>query len=73
MRARWAAYGLAALLLLAASPGAAQEFAIVGGTVLPVSGPPIAGATVFVRDGRIVAVGTDVQVPSSPRSRILTS
>lgn len=66
MRARWAACGLAAVLLLAA-PGAAQEIAIVGGTVHPVAGPPIAGATVLVRDGRIVAVGTDVQAPPSAR------
>jgi imidazolonepropionase-like amidohydrolase len=42
----------------------AQTVAIRGGTVLPVSGPPIDGGTVLIRDGRIEAVGTDVSVPS---------
>jgi imidazolonepropionase-like amidohydrolase len=60
--------GLAAALLVAVvSPATAQEIAIVGGTVRPVSGPPVAGATVLVRDGRIVAVGTEVEAPSSAR------
>ncbi|HEY7452662.1 MAG TPA: amidohydrolase family protein [Candidatus Limnocylindria bacterium] len=59
---------LAAIVLLAAvAPAAAQEIAIVGGTVRPVSGPPIHGATVLVRDGRIVAVGTTVEKPASAR------
>jgi imidazolonepropionase-like amidohydrolase len=60
--------GLAAILLLAVVPQAsAQEVAIVGGTVRPVAGPPIAGATVLVRDGQIVAVGPDVEAPTSAR------
>jgi imidazolonepropionase-like amidohydrolase len=55
----------AALLLSVTRPGelAAQNLAIVGATVYPVSGPPIEGATVLVRDGLIAAVGTDVPVP----------
>jgi imidazolonepropionase-like amidohydrolase len=52
------------LTLLAASTGAAQTVAIIGGTIYPVSGPPITRGTVLMRDGRIVAVGTDVTVPS---------
>ena len=60
--------GLVAILLLAAIPPAsAQEVAIVGGTVRPVSGPPVAGATVLIRDGRIVAVGPGVEAPASAR------
>jgi imidazolonepropionase-like amidohydrolase len=51
------------LTLLAASAGAAQTVAITGGTIYPVSGPPITRGTVLMRDGRIVAVGTDVTVP----------
>ena len=39
------------------------ELAIVGATVLPVSGPPIPNGTVLVGGGKIVAVGADVQVP----------
>jgi imidazolonepropionase-like amidohydrolase len=55
---------LACALGVAAAPRAeAQTIAIVGGTVHPVSGPPIEGGTVLVRDGRIVAVGRGVAVP----------
>lgn len=49
------------------TPAAAQTIAITGGTVYPVSGPPIQNGTVLVRDGRIVAVGTDVTVPADAR------
>ena len=42
---------------------AAQVVAITGGTVHPISGPPVEGATVLIRDGDIVAVGTDVSIP----------
>lgn len=37
--------------------------AIVGGRVVPVEGEPLDGATVLVVDGRIAAVGTDVELP----------
>lgn len=42
----------------------AQTIAITGGTVYPVSGPKLANATVLVRDGRVVAVGTGVPIPA---------
>src|SRR5881398_2768971 len=42
----------------------AQTIAITGGTVYPVSGPKVADANVLIRDGRIVAVGTNVSIPS---------
>jgi len=57
---------LTILVLLACvvtAPAAAQTIAITGGTVYPVSGPPIQGGTVLMRDGRIVAVGSNVSVP----------
>jgi imidazolonepropionase-like amidohydrolase len=54
----------AAALLLAGGPAAAETIALVGGTVHTVSGPTIAGGTVLVRDGRIEAVGTGVNVPA---------
>lgn len=68
MSARIAAAALAApvaLLLSVTRPGplAGQDLAIVGATVYPVSGPPIEGATVLVRDGMIAGVGADVPVP----------
>ena len=42
----------------------AQTIAITGGTVYPVSGPKLTNATVLIRDGKIVAVGTAVAAPS---------
>ena len=59
--ARWISLlvaGLAPNPLLAAP----QAVAIQGGTVYPVSGPPIEGGSVLVEDGRIVAVGPMGQV-----------
>jgi len=42
----------------------AQTIAITGGTVYPVSGPKLTNATVLIRDGKIVAVGTAVAAPA---------
>jgi imidazolonepropionase-like amidohydrolase len=42
----------------------AQTIAITGGKVYPVSGSPIENGTVLIRDGKIVAVGTNVSVPA---------
>lgn len=55
--------GLAAVAL-AAPRATAQTIAITGGRVFPVSGPPIDNATVLMRDGKIVAVGANVNVPA---------
>jgi imidazolonepropionase-like amidohydrolase len=57
--------GLLALgfLLFAAPEVTAQTVAIVGATIHSVSGPSIERGTILFRDGRIVAVGTDVAVP----------
>ncbi|WP_353807134.1 amidohydrolase [Agromyces sp. SYSU T00194] len=40
-----------------------SSVAIVHGTVVPVASAPLQDATVLVVDGRIAAVGTDVEVP----------
>ena len=57
---------LATVVLAAASlPVWSQTIAITGGKVYPVSGPPIANGTVLIRDGVIVAVGANVNVPAS--------
>lgn len=54
----------ACAMLVTASGANAQTVAITGGTVYPVSGAPIQNGTVLIRDGKIVAVGADVAVPS---------
>jgi imidazolonepropionase-like amidohydrolase len=60
---------LASGALLVALAGAlpSQTVAIIGGRVFPVSGPAIDNGTVLIRDGKIVAVGTNVTVPSDAR------
>ncbi len=60
---RLAGLALGLLLILGRSAAPAQTIAIEGGTVHPVSGPPIERGTVLLRDGRIVAVGTAIAVP----------
>lgn len=50
--------------LCIAIPAHAQTIAIVGGRVLPVSGPAIDNGTVLIRDGKIAAVGANVAVPA---------
>jgi imidazolonepropionase-like amidohydrolase len=52
-----------ALLALVAEALPAQTYAITGGRVFPVSGPPIDNGTVIIQDGRITAVGANVAVP----------
>lgn len=56
----------AVVLALAAGalPLSAQTIAITGGKVYPVSSAPIDGGTVLIRDGKIVAVGKDIAIPS---------
>lgn len=53
-----------ALALSAPRNVAAQTIAITGAKVYPVSGPPIEGGTVLLRDGKIVAVGSNVAIPA---------
>jgi imidazolonepropionase-like amidohydrolase len=57
---------LAAMLGAAAAAGA-ETIAITGATVYPVSGPRIPNGTVVIRDGRILAVGTNVAIPAGAR------
>jgi imidazolonepropionase-like amidohydrolase len=40
------------------------NIAVTGGYVVPVEGDPIDGGTVLIREGKIVAVGHDVEVPA---------
>ena len=48
-------------------PPQAQPIALVGGTVHPVSGPSIENGTVVFDEGRIVAVGKDVELPAETK------
>ncbi|MFW6088153.1 MAG: amidohydrolase family protein [Gemmatimonadota bacterium] len=60
-----AARAVALVGALALAPSlAAQTVAVTGATVHPVSSAPIENATVLVRDGRIVAVGSEVEIPA---------
>jgi imidazolonepropionase-like amidohydrolase len=58
---------LAGLLALAPPAAADVVVALVGGRVLPVSGPALEKATVVLRGGVIAAVGADVAVPPGAR------
>ncbi len=74
MKSIWLIIAMAAL---AAGPAAGQTIAIEGGTVHTMTGAPIEGGTVVIRDGRIVAVGRNVAVPAGAqridaRGRIVT-
>lgn len=66
------------VLLLAVSPLQAETVAIVGGTVETASAAGrIENGTVLMRDGRIVAVGRDIDIPAEAsridaRSKIVT-
>ncbi len=42
----------------------AGAYALVGGTIHPVSGPPIERGTLVMRNGRIESVGTDLVAPA---------
>jgi imidazolonepropionase-like amidohydrolase len=59
---------LAALLALAGI-AAAQDIAVRGGTVYPVTAPPIEDGVVLVEDGKITAVGAagEVRIPEGVR------
>ena len=50
--------------LAAAAPAFTQTIAITNGKVYPVSGAPITNGTVLIKDGIIVAVGNQVDVPA---------
>lgn len=55
---------VAAGAALSAAPAGAQTIAIEGGRVHTMAGAPIDGATILIRDGRIIEVGRGVSVPA---------
>jgi hypothetical protein len=58
---------LAALLAAGTAATAQGPVAIKGGKIIPVVGEPIEEGTVLIRDGKIVAVGKDVEIPGEAR------
>ena len=42
-------------------------YAIVGAKVFPISGPPMDGAVVVIRDGKIAAVGKGIKAPAGAK------
>src|SRR5699024_4626921 len=50
-------------LLIASAPALAESTAYVGATLHPVSGPPIENGTLLVSDGRIEAIGDQINLP----------
>jgi Amidohydrolase family len=63
------AFAVTLLAFLAAAPqtraqgGEPQYFAIRGAKVVPVSGPPVDGATIVMSHGVITAIGKEVTIP----------
>jgi hypothetical protein len=63
------AFAVTLLALLAVAPemraqgGEPQYFAIRGAKIVPVSGPPVDGATIVMAHGVITAIGKDVTIP----------
>lgn len=65
MRGRFLSVSLCALALGVSAPALAQSVAITGGKVVLGDGSaPIERGTVVIRDGRVVAAGANVAVPS---------
>lgn len=61
----YGALALALALLISSLPVNASNIAIIGGTVETASAVgTIANGTVLIRDGRIVAVGADIDIPA---------
>jgi imidazolonepropionase-like amidohydrolase len=44
--------------------GDGKTIAIVGGNVYPITEAPIMGGTIIIQDGKIAAVGKDIQIPA---------
>lgn len=62
----WLAGAAALAIAGLAAPAAAQDRAIAftGARILTMAGEPIENGTLVIKDGKIVAVGADVQVPA---------
>jgi len=57
-------FAFLAVCIAAAVPGAAQDLALKGGTVLTLSHGVIENGTVIIQNGKITACGHDIPIPS---------
>ena len=55
------------LNIVAWDPQGGETIAITGATLHPITQPDIEGGTLLMQDGRIVGMGTDVEIPASAR------
>jgi imidazolonepropionase-like amidohydrolase len=69
---RWTTAALLLAGLLLAAPLKAETVAYVGATIHPVSGDAIDDGVMLVRDGRIEAIGRDVDIPGDARTEDLS-
>ena len=60
------ALSLLSLCILASAPGA-ENIAIKAGTILTISGDSIENGVILVEDGKVKAVGQDVNIPEDAR------
>lgn len=58
------ALGLGLIFAVGTNAAAPQPVAFVGGTVHPVSGPPVAGATMLIEGTTILGIGTGLELPA---------
>ena len=65
--ARLSATWLALIAIAVPTLGTAQDLAIRNATILTITGGTIENGTVVVRDGKITAIGTDVDIPDGIR------
>jgi len=55
------------LMCLIAATAAAQDLALRGGTLLTITNGTIENGTIVIRNGKIAAIGRDVQIPAGVR------
>src|SRR5688500_17043504 len=60
-------FWFAALLIWPATASAQEQLALKGGRIVPIAGAPIDGGVVLIRDGKIQAVGKDLNIPADYR------
>ena len=51
------------MLWLVTGAAFAGELAITNANIIPITSPPIANASIVIQDGKILSVGTDIEIP----------